>query len=134
MSLHSEHVGTKYEPPHFQRCTSEGAPVREVLERSVRATTIGTGEAISETGGPATSESDTGLYALATFLEGAEPLRQALATRRLKGEVLGPEEGAALDLLNAHLDSVLPGPRAEPPEVTQAMMEATRLLAKYGRG
>ena len=68
------------------------------------------------------------------LLELYEPIRNALAYRRLKGDTLSKREQLVLDMLNQLLSVLLEHPQPEPPPVTQAVEEAKRLLHQIENG
>jgi hypothetical protein len=71
---------------------------------------------------------------LEEFLKLYEPLRNALAYRRLQGEALSPREHVVLTKLNQLLSTWLEHPQPEPPAVTQAVEEAKLLLHQLENG
>lgn len=82
----------------------------------------------------AAEDTDSGVAGQEDLAARNEPVRRALAIRRIKGEVLSDAEQLVLSSLNHRLAELLPAPAPVPPRAEQALMEATRLLRKYAGG
>lgn len=129
MQISNEHMVCQYAAASF------GASAKVDLQRGIGQVLrrpIAVLEVPPE--GVSVEDSDTGTEPLRVFLDRAEPLRQALAAKRMRGEQLSLKEQLVLQILNNILDSLLTPPVPEAPDVSQALSEARRLLKKYANG
>lgn len=129
MQISNEHMVCQYAAASF------GASVKVDLQRGI-GQVLQRPMAVVEVppGGVSVEDSDTGTEPLRAFLDRAEPLRQELAAKRIRGEQLPLKEQLVLQVLNNILDALLTPPAPEAPDVNQALSEARRLLEKYANG
>ena len=127
--LQTEHHSMRYRPPAFVSGKLPNRPrsyVRVLVSFS-RVVEVSTQQSLLRI-----DNADD--VPLEEFLKLYEPLRNALAYRRLQGDPLSPREQVVLARLNQLLSTWLEHPRPEPPAVTQAVEEARLLLHQLENG
>jgi hypothetical protein len=129
MQISNEHMVRRYAAASFGTSAKVDLQrgIGHVLRRPVAVVEV-------PPGGVSVEDSDTGTEPLRVFLDRAEPLRQELAAKRIRGEKLPLKEQLVLQVLNNILDSLLTPPAPEAPDVSQALSVARRLLKKYADG
>ena len=126
----TDHQCVTYEPPEFavERPPARPRSYSFILSRYCRVREIHDAqEALVRI-------DNSGEIPIEELLALYEPVRNALAYRRLKGDPLSKREQLVLEMLNQLLSVLLEHPQPEPPAVTQAVEEAKLLLHQFEHG